>query len=168
MLESLNLVKENSMENSSQNRQGLYFEEFEIGHKYTTPARTVTESDIVSFAGLSADFNSIHTDAEFAKSTPFGQRVAHGLLVISIISGQINRSGFIEGTVLAFREIKSWKFSRPVFIGDTVYAEIEIVGSKALPRLDGGAIDLEIKVKNQDGEIAMKGIWNALIQSKPE
>lgn len=156
------------MENSSHQRLGLYFEEFEVGQKYTTPARTVTEGDIVSFAGVSADYNSIHTDAEFAKSTPFGQRVAHGLLVISIISGQINRSGFIEGTVLAFREIKQWKFRNPVFIGDTVHAEIEVVAAKALPRLGAGALDLEIRVVNQDGEIVQKGIWNALIQSKPE
>lgn len=168
MLESLNLAKEDSMEYDSHTQRGLYFEEFEVGQKFTTAARTVTETDVVSFAGLSADYNSIHTDAEFAKSTPFGERVAHGLLIISIISGLANRSGFIEGTVLAFREIKQWKFSRPVFIGDTVHAEIEVIGLKALPRLKGGAVDLEFKVKNQDGEITMKGIWNALIQSKPE
>jgi acyl dehydratase len=168
MLESLNLAQEYSMENNSHTQRGFYFEEFEVGQKFKTAARTVTETDIVSFAGLSADYNSIHTDADFAKSTPFGQRVAHGLLVISIVSGLANRSGFIEGTVLAFREIKRWKFSRPVFIGDTVHAEIEVIALKALPRLGGGALDLEFKVKNQDGEIAMKGIWNALVQSKPE
>jgi acyl dehydratase len=168
MLESHNLKKEKSMQDNAQASRGLYFEEFEVGQKFTTAARTVTETDIVSFAGVSADYNSIHTDAEFAKNTPFGQRVAHGLLVLSIISGLANRSGFIEGTVLAFREIKEWKFSRPVFIGDTVWAEIEVVGSKALPRLNGGSLELEFKVKNQDGEITQKGIWNALIRSKPE
>jgi acyl dehydratase len=168
MLESLNLTQEYSMENNPHSQRGLYFDEFEVGQKFTTAARTVTETDIVSFAGLSGDYNSIHIDAEFAKGTPFGQRVAHGLLVLSIVSGLANRSGFIEGTVLAFREIKQWKFSRPVFIGDTVHAEIEVIALKSLPRLGGGALDLEFKVRNQDGEIAMKGIWNVLVQSKPE
>lgn len=167
MLESLNLMQEYSMDNNSHTKRGLYFEEFEIGHKFVTVARTITETDIVSFAGLSGDYNLIHTDAEFAKNTPFKQRVAHGLLVLSIISGLANRSGFIEGTVLAFREIKQWKFSRPVFIGDTVHAEVVVISTKALPRLGGGAVDLEFKVKNQDGEITMKGLWNILVQSKP-
>lgn len=155
------------MENNSPSKRGLYFEEFEIGKKFTTAGRTVTEADIVSFAGLSGDYNSIHTDAEFAKTTPFEKRVAHGLLILSIVSGLANQTGFIEGTVLAFREIKKWKFSRPVFIGDTVHAEIEVMQTKAFPRLGGGTVELEFKVKTQDGEITMKGFWNALIQSRP-
>jgi acyl dehydratase len=167
MLESLNLIQEYSMDHNSHTQPGLYFDEFEVGQKFVTVARTITETDIVSFAGLSGDYNLIHTDAEFAKTTPFKQRVAHGLLVLSIISGLANRSGFIEGTVLAFREIKQWKFSRPVFIGDTVHAEIVVIETKAVPRLGGGAVDLEFKVKNQDGEITMKGLWNVLVQSKP-
>ncbi len=167
MLESLNLMQEYSMDHNSHLQRGLYFDEFELGHKFVTVARTITEADIVSFAGLSGDYNLIHTDAEFAKNTPFKQRVAHGLLVLSIISGLANRSGFIEGTVLAFREIKQWKFSRPLFIGDTVHAEIVVIAMKALARLGGGSVDLEFKVKNQDGEITMKGLWNVLVQSKP-
>jgi acyl dehydratase len=155
------------MENNSPSQRGLYFEEFEVGNKFVTSGRTVTEADIVFFAGLSGDYNAIHTNEEFAKTTPFEKRVAHGLLILSIVSGLANQSGFIEGTVLAFREIKKWKFSRPVFIGDTVHAEIEVMETKAFPRLGGGTVELEFKVKNQDGEIAMKGTWNALVQSRP-
>jgi acyl dehydratase len=148
-------------------RRGLYFEEFQVGQKVVTPGRTVTEGDIVSFAGLSGDFNTIHTDAVYSASTPFGQRVAHGLLGLAMASGLIARTGVLEGTVLAFREITEWKFSRPIFIGDTVHAEIEVVETKALPRLGGGSVLVEVDVKNQSGETAMKGRWSVLMQSKP-
>ncbi|MFC1878860.1 MaoC/PaaZ C-terminal domain-containing protein, partial [Chloroflexota bacterium] len=67
--------------------RGLYFEEFEIGHMIKTVGRTITETDIVNFAGLSGDFNLIHTDAAYSQQAPFGQRVAHGLLVLSIAMG---------------------------------------------------------------------------------
>ena len=83
---------------------GLYFEEFSVGQSVTTLGRTLSEDAIFSFAGLTGDYNQIHTDAEFAKSSPFGQRVAHGLLGLSIASGLAMRTGILEGTVIAFRE----------------------------------------------------------------
>lgn len=149
-------------------RRGLYFEEFQLGQKVVTPGRTVTEGDIVSFAGLSGDFNLIHTDAAYSASTPFGQRVAHGLLGLAIASGLAVRTGVMEGTVLAFREISEWKFSRPIFIGDTVHAEIDVAETKALPRLGGGSVIFEVDLKNQAGETVMKGRWSVLVQSKPQ
>ncbi|MCH7587484.1 MAG: dehydratase [Chloroflexi bacterium] len=147
-------------------RRGLFFEEFEIGHVFTTPARTITEADIVAFAGISGDYNLIHTDSTYAKTTTFGQRVAHGLLSLSVVSGLAVRSGFMEGTVLAFREVNKWKFSLPVFIGDTIHAQIEVVETKSLPRLGGGAVNLLFRVKNQDDQTVMRGIFNLLIQSE--
>lgn len=147
---------------------GMYFEEFEPGQRIITAARTVTESDVVSFAGLSGDYNQIHTDAEFARATPFGQRIAHGLLGLSIASGLAMRTGILEGTVLAFREINEWKFSKPVFIGDTIHVEIIVVETKALPRLGGGSIVISLEVKNQRQELVMKGTWTALVASKPK
>ncbi len=147
--------------------RGLYFEEFEIGQTIVTPAQTITESDIMLFAGLSGDHNAIHTDAEFAKTTPFGQRVAHGLLSLSIASGLATRTGVMEGTVIAFRQIRDWKFSLPVFIGDTIHAEITVVKTQALPRLGGGSLELKVLVKNQDLQVVMRGVWVVLIKSKP-
>ncbi len=146
---------------------GLYFEEFSLGQKIVTLGRTVTESDVVTFAGLSGDYNQIHTDAEFSKNTPFGQRVAHGLLVLSIASGLAMRTGFIEGTTLAFREINEWKFTKPVFLGDTVHVVMEIKELKALPRLKAGAVTIELDVRNQRDETSMKGLWTVLVASKP-
>jgi 3-hydroxybutyryl-CoA dehydratase len=145
--------------------RGLYFEEFELGQNIVTSGRTVTESDITTFAGLSGDYNQIHTDAEFSKNTPYGQRVAHGLLCLSIASGLAMRTGVLEGTVLAFREIDEWKFVKPVFIGDSIYVELEVLEKKALPRIGGGSVLIGIEVKNQRQETVMKGEWNVLVVS---
>jgi 3-hydroxybutyryl-CoA dehydratase len=158
---------EESMNNLATQR-GLWFEEFEVGQRIITPGRTITESDIVSFAGLSGDYNQIHTNAEFSSKTPFGKRVAHGLLVLSIASGLAMRTGVLEATVIAFREINNWKFSLPVFIGDTIYTELNIIETKPIPRLGGGSLVIELSVKNQNSEVTMKGTWTALVASKPK
>lgn len=147
--------------------RGMYFEEFQIGQRILSPGRTITESDIVTFAGLSGDFNQIHTDAEYGQTSPFGQRVAHGLLGLSIASGLALRTGVLEGTVLAFREIGEWKFVKPVFIGDTINVEMQVAETKAFPRLGGGAVTIAIQVKNQRDEVVMKGNWITLVMSKP-
>lgn len=145
--------------------KGMYFEEFVVGHKIVTAGRTITESDIVTFAGLSGDYNQIHTDAEFSKNTPFGQRVAHGLLGLSIASGLAMRTGVLEGTVLAFREIKEWKFVEPVFIGDSVFVEMQVKETKALPRIGAGSVLIGVELKNQQQKVVMKGDWIVLVLS---
>ena len=86
---------------------------------------------------------------------------------MGVISGLAVRTGVMEGTVLAFREIESWKFSLPVFIGDTIYVVLEVLETKKLPRLGGGSITLSVDVKNQEDKTVMKGRWIALIQSLP-
>jgi len=148
--------------------RGMYFEEFEVGLRVGTTSRTITEGDIVTFAGLSGDYNQIHTDVEYCKNTPFGQRIAHGLLVLSIASGLIAQSGLLEGTVIAFREISSWKFTLPTYIGDTVHVVAEVTGTKGMRRLGGGLVDLDLSVINQKDEVVMKGTWRALMAGKPE
>ena len=148
--------------------RGLYFEDFEIGQQFYSAGRTITESDIVSFAGLSGDYNQIHTDVQFAETTPHGQRIAHGLLVTSIASGLIAQSGLIEGTVLVFREISNWKFVKPTFIGDTVHVDVEVKNTKALRRLGGGAVEIALSVVNQTEEVVMKGLWTVLVISRPD
>ena len=148
--------------------RGMYFEEFEVGQTFFSTGRTITESDIVTFAGLSGDYNQIHTDAEFAASTPYGQRIAHGLLVTAVASGLVMQSGIIEGTTLAFREINNWKFAKPTYIGDTVYVKAEVKNTKALRRLGGGAVEIALSVINQRDEVVMKGTWTVLIVSRPD
>lgn len=146
---------------------GLYFEEFFVGQKVTTVGRTVTEHDVMTFAGLSGDYNQIHTDAEFSKGTQIGQRIAHGILGVSIASGLAMRTVILEGTVIVFREITEWKFVKPVFINDTIHVELEVKETKALPRIGGGAVTIELEVKNQKDEVCHRGVWNVLVMSKP-
>jgi len=155
------------METNYINR-GLYFEDFQINQLIITSGRTITEADIVNFAGLAGDYTQIHTDAEYCKETPFGQRVAHGLLIMSVISGLGAQTGIMEGTVLAFREITDWKFVKPVFIGDTIHAEMEVKQTKYLRRIGGGSVIICVSVKNQVGVVVMKGNWNLLFVSKPK
>ena len=145
--------------------RGMYFEDFEVGMKLVTAARTITEADIVTFAGLSGDYNQIHTDEVYAANDTFGRRIAHGLMVQSIASGLAVRSGFIEGTVLAFRELSA-KFSLPVFIGDTVHVLIEIIQIKALRRLGGGNITMKYSVINQEDKKVQRGDWIMLIKHR--
>lgn len=149
-------------------QRGMYFEEFELGQKIKTMGRTVTETDVVTFAGLSGDFNQIHTDAAYAAGTPFGQRIAHGICAMSIASGLVTLTGVMEGTVLAFREILEWKFSKPVFFGDTIHAETEVVELKPFPRLNAGAVIIKIDVKNQKDEVVQTGKWSVLMMNRPK
>ena len=146
---------------------GLYFEEFSVGQTVKTLSRTIGEDAINTFAGLTGDYNQIHTDAEFAKGTPFGQRIAHGLLGLSIATGLIMRTGMLEGTVIAFREIQEWKFVKPTFIGDTVHAVLTVTETKALPRIGGGALISQVELRNQKDETLQKVVLNLLVISKP-
>jgi acyl dehydratase len=148
-----------------QARTGLYFEEFEAGQSITSVGRTITETDIVNFAGISGDWTQIHTDAEFAAQHPFGQRVAHGLLLVSIASGLAARLGFMEGTALALREIGEWKFSLPVFIGDTIRVRATVVETKPMRRLGGGLVTLKVEILNQRNEVVQRGTWGVLVES---
>jgi acyl dehydratase len=145
--------------------RGHYFEEFEIGQALHTAARTITETDIVNFAGLSGDYNQIHTNEVYAAQDTFGRRVAHGLLVQSIATGLAVQAGFIEGTVLAFRELDC-KFGLPTFIGDTIHVEIEITEKKHFPRLNGGNVMMKYSVLNQEDKAVQRGNWVMLIKSK--
>jgi acyl dehydratase len=144
----------------------LYFEDFQVGQRFTTPARTVTEADIVNFAGVSGDFNPIHTDAEFARSTPFGVRIAHGLLVLSMLTGLRQRSGHFEGTIIAWLEIRNYRFLKPVFIGDTVHGETEILEKRETSRPDRGILVQKVRVLNQKGEVVQEGEFVTMVKRR--
>lgn len=147
---------------------GLYFEEFEIGDSVESVSRTITETDVVNFAALSGDWNLIHTDAEYSKSQMFGQRVAHGLLILSIASGLAVRLGFMEDTVMAFRSVSEWKFSKPVFMGDTIRIRVTIEDKKEMARLGGGIVVFKVEVLNQKNEVVQRGNWEILCKAQPK
>jgi acyl dehydratase len=144
-------------------RRGLYFEEFEVGQSITSAGRTVTEADVVNFAALSGDWTTIHTDAIYAAQHPLGQRVAHGLLGLSIASGLAVRLGFLEETVLAFREIGSWKFSQPIYLGDTIHVQATVIETRPVRRLGGGQVTFNVQLLNQDDKVVQHGTWGLLV-----
>jgi len=146
--------------------RGLYFEDFEVGQRLVSPARTITEADIVLFAGLSGDYNPLHTDEEFARQTMFGRRIAHGLLGLSVASGLASRLGFLEGTVLAFLGL-DWKFRQPILAGDTIRVNATIAGKKEMPRMGGGIVSIDVEVLNQDDATTQRGTWRLLVRMKP-
>ncbi len=145
---------------------GLYFEDFTVGDKATSPSRTITEADIVWFAALSGDYNEIHTSETVAQQGMFKRRIAHGLLGLSIASGLAFQMGFLIGTVEAFRSLE-WEFTAPIFIGDTIHLEAEVVETKAFPRLGNGKVTFKVTVKKQDGSVVQRGTWTILVKSRP-
>ena len=143
----------------------FYFEDFQMGQQIESPARTVTETDLVQFAALSGDYNAIHTDAEFAKGTAFGERIAHGLLGLSIASGLAVRAGFIESTVIAFTGL-TWKFKKPVLIGDTIRVLAKVAKTRPLGSAGGGMVVFAVQVLNQRDEHVQQGEWTMLFKGR--
>ena len=146
-------------------QSGLYYEEYEIGQKMVTRGRTITEADIVAFAGLTGDYNPMHTDAEYMKQSIFGQRIAHGMLSLSYAVGQAYQLGFMEGKIIAFRGLEM-KFSAPVFIGDTMHVELTVAEKKDALRMGGGLVTIDVKIINQQGKTVQSGTWTVLVTSR--
>ena len=146
---------------------GYYFEEVEPGMNFVTRGRTITETDIVSFAALTGDYNPMHTNDEYMKTHPMGRRVAHGMLTLSYAVGQMYQLGFMERTVIAFRSVEM-KFSLPVFVGDTLHSVVTITEKKEARRLGGGTITAEVRIINQDNRAVQTGKMVLILASKPE
>ena len=143
--------------------QKSYLEDFKVGEKDVSPGRTVTEADIVMFAGLSGDWNQLHTNAEFGKNSPFGQRIAHGMLTLSIATGLALRTrGRPPIEVLAFLGMDKVRLTGPVFIGDTIRVESEVVEARPSKSSPGaGILKFKNTVRNQrDEDVAT---WEAAL-----
>jgi acyl dehydratase len=145
---------------------GIFFEDYSEGLTFETRGRTVTEADIVAFAGVSYDTNPLHTDAEYARGTQFGQRIAHGALGFSIATGLAWQLGFLESTVIAFTETE-WKFRAPIYIGDTVKVFLTVTKLRASKTVGGGFVTVNAKLVNQRGETTQKGEWTYIVRNKP-
>lgn len=122
---------------------------FEIGQKASF-SKTITETDVVQYAGLSGDFNPIHVDREFAQTTQFGQRIAHGLLTTSLLSGVLGMHLPGPGSVYMGQSLK---FVKPVFIQDTITATVEVIAYDP----EKGNIVLKTECRNQEGELVLEG-----------
>jgi len=148
---------------------GKFFDEWIVGEEYVTPTRTITETDVVMFAALSGDYNELHTSEEFGKTTPFGTRIAHGLLGLAISHGLLFRLGILEGTAIAFLGIESWQFKAPIFFGDTIHVRVKVEDKKASSsKPDRGVIKLFLQVVKEDGTVCQEGIKTLMIKRKVE
>jgi acyl dehydratase len=146
--------------------QPKYLEDLTAGDVFTSAARTITESDVVAFAGLSGDFNPIHTDVEFAKETPYGQRVVYGLLGLSMLTGLLDRTGLFSGSAIAMLGIRDWTFTAPLFIGDTIRFRLTIVDVRRARSGDRGVVQRYFELINQRDEVVQKGHIDILVRAR--
>lgn len=123
-----------------------------VGLRWESRSRTITEADVVNFSGLSGDWYPLHTDSEYAAKTIFGQRIAHGMLILSVTTGLLNIK---PGSVEAFYGMDEVRFLKPVFFGDTIHVELEAEEKNDRPK-GGGVLTMRADVKNQKGDIVVK------------
>lgn len=145
---------------------GLYFEDFELDRQTSTRGRTITESDVMTFAGLTGDFVELHTNEEYAKTTPFGRRIAHGALVFSVSVGLATRTGMLDDTVIAFAGVDKLRFVAPVFLGDTVHVVKRVAERKELGA-ETGTVTFETRVLNQDDKLVLVYADKLLVKRRP-
>jgi acyl dehydratase len=148
--------------------RGRYFEDFEVGDEIATPARTVTQTDIVNFACLSGDFNEIHTNFEYCKTTPFGEPIAHGPLIYAIMGGLQYASGINDGTLLALLQIDNWRMLNPVKHGDTIHMRSRVVEKKETSKPDRGVVTFQRQCIKQDGTVAQEMRASLMYRRRPK
>jgi len=136
--------------------RGLYFEDFSVGQVLETPRRTITSTDIVNFACLSGDFNGVHADYEYCKTTPFGEPIAHAPLIYSVMGGLQYASGVNDGTLLAVLGIDEWRMLIPVKHGDTLHMRSTVVNKRETSKADRGVVTFEREFINQREETVQK------------
>ncbi len=144
----------------------MYWEDFDEGDKFVTRGRTITETDVVMFAAMTGDYNPLHTDAEYMKTSMFGQRIAHGLLGLSIGVGLSAGLGLAQGTILAFLGMPSWNFVGPILFGDTIHVEQTVAQKRETKRPDRGIIVWDMEIVNQRGEVVQRGQHTLLIKRR--
>lgn len=144
---------------------GKHYEDFEIGEVSTTAGRTITETDIVNFAGITGDWNEIHTNQELADRGPFKQRIAHGALVFSIATGLSVRTGQTSDTVIAFYGLDRLRFVKPTFIGDTIKVTQKIEGKSERDERSG-IVTILNEVVNQRDEVVVSYTAKVLLKRR--
>ncbi len=148
--------------------QRYYWEDLPVGFRYKTSSRTITEADIVSFATLTGDLNRAHVDDEASKSGPFGRRIAHGLLVVSYVSGLNTRTivnQLLEPSMLALVGTEV-RYLKPTFAGDTIHADIEVVESRPTSRPDRGLVKFNRTAVSQNGDTLLECRVTMLFQRR--
>ncbi len=142
--------------------KGKTFNEFNVGDEFITASRTITEADTVNFAGLSGDFNPLHTDEEYGKSTPFKGRVAHGMLSVAIATGLANQLGIFEGTTIALLSM-TINYKGAVKFEDTIHLKLKVAEKKETSKDDRGIVTFDTMVYNQDNKPIVEGQWVVML-----
>ena len=145
--------------------RGKTFDDVNIGDEVVTLGRTITEADVVNFAGVSGDYQPEHMNEEYARNSPLGGRVAHGLLTLSAATGMVNQMGISEGTTIALLEMKI-RFTKAVRFGDTIRTIFRIVDKRETKKADRGIITADVKVINQKDEVVLEGEWVIMLYRK--
>jgi acyl dehydratase len=139
-------------------KQGLSWSELAVGQKFTTAGRTVTETDVVSFAGSTGDYSPMHTNIEFAAASEFGERIAHGLLGLSIAHGLMFGGGLLGENAIAFLGLSDWTFRAPIRLGDTIHANFEIVElRRRATKPEQGIATFAVELRNQRQQVTQSG-----------
>src|SRR4030095_3410329 len=141
-------------------------EEFEVGQVDESRARTITETDVVTFAWVSGDVNPMHTDAEHSAKSPIGQRIAHGALGLSIATGLSASLGYLEGTAIAALGIDEWKFLKPVLFNDTISLRGTVVSARSTSKADRGVLVRRMELLNQRGEVVQSGLMTTMVLTR--
>ena len=146
---------------------GKYFDDFEDGMEFLTLGRTMTEADLVNFSGFTGDFNPLHTDAEYASKSVFGERIAHGMCGLSMATGLLVRLNLFEGTIVAFYGIDELRFLAPIKIGDTIHVAAKVIEKKESRKEGQGMVTFLVDVVNQNGTSVMKGQVKVIVKNRP-
>ncbi|HVP78830.1 MAG TPA: MaoC/PaaZ C-terminal domain-containing protein [Thermodesulfobacteriota bacterium] len=146
---------------------GKYFEDFKEGMEFLTLGRTMTEADIVNFSGFTGDFNPLHTDAQYASESMFGERIAHGMCGLSMATGLLVRLNIFEGTIVAFYGIDQLRFRAPIKIGDTIHVVAKVIEKKESKKEGEGLVAFQVNVVNQHGAPVMEGVVKTLMKKRP-
>jgi acyl dehydratase len=147
----------------------LYFEDLPLDKTFVTAGRTITEADVVAFAGLSGDFNSLHVDETFAAATGFGGRIAHGLLVLSVASGLTTRLPVLHAlqpSLLGMTGV-TCHWLAPTRIGDTIRVELTFVGAQLTRSGTRGRVTERRVALNQDDVTVLDSQWTLLVAARP-
>lgn len=144
----------------------LFFEDFQVGQTFESGGRTITESDLTFFSMLSGDWNPIHADAEFARTTRYEQRVVHGTLGIAIATGMLHQLGIFHDSAVAMMSLNEWKFVAPIFVGDTLRLRLEITALDAGKSQRVGRLGRRFVLLNQRDEIVQDGHSDLLIRKR--
>jgi acyl dehydratase len=139
-----------------------YYQDFEVGDKIVTRARTITETDIVLFAAFSGDWYPLHTDVEYAEASPFGGRIAHGMLVLSVGSGLMPLT---EWSIVAFYGMDRVRFVGPTMIGDTIFVEAEVTEKQDKDER-GGVVTFQQTIKDKKGKEKAVAAFRVFIANK--